>query len=191
MDPILGAAIAGGLIEGGIGALGQHSANRANARLSREQMAWQERMSSTAYQRSVQDMQKAGLNPLYWLKGGASTPGGSVPNIESVTQGVRGTTAKAMEARANIATVANLEAQNQQILSQTAVNLASAKEILARTKKTGADTQVSTFVGSLAKEAEGFVSSAKGAAQSLGSSLGHKLYDFINPNSVPKNMRKK
>lgn len=135
MSGVEAAAIgaAGGLLEAGISGLGQHSANRANVRLSREQMAFQERMSSTAYQRSVQDMRLAGLNPLYWLKGGATTPGGSLPHTENIAQGVRGTTGKALEARINAATVKNLEVQNAQILSQTAYNVASAREVNART----------------------------------------------------------
>lgn len=49
--------------------------NSAEARLNRE---WQEMMSNTSYQRMVQDMQKAGLNPyLAYSQGGASTPVGS------------------------------------------------------------------------------------------------------------------
>lgn len=49
--------------------------NAEQARLDRE---WQERMSSTAYQRMVGDLKKAGLNPiLAYTNGPASTPGGS------------------------------------------------------------------------------------------------------------------
>lgn len=52
-------------------------ANEFNAEQARLNREWQEHMSSTAYQRGMQDLKKAGLNPiLAYTQGGASTPAG-------------------------------------------------------------------------------------------------------------------
>lgn len=65
--------------------------NSTEAMKNRE---WQERMSSTAYQRAVEDMKKAGLNPiLAFANGGASTPGGSAGTISGASIGLASSSA--------------------------------------------------------------------------------------------------
>ena len=60
------------------------SANRANLQIARENTQFQERMSSTAYQRAMQDMKIAGLNPmLAYQQGGAGTPSGSTATMQA------------------------------------------------------------------------------------------------------------
>ena len=81
--PVLAAAGVGAVA----GFIGQRSANQQNRAIAREQMAFQERMSSSAYQRSMDDMRQAGLNPmLAYQQGGASTAGGASARMESELQ---------------------------------------------------------------------------------------------------------
>lgn len=94
---------------------------------SKRQEKFQRNMSNTAYQRSMADMRKAGLNPILMSAqyGGASTPGGSAGHSlnTDLTEGVN----TALQAK-------RLNADIQQINSQVNLNKSLEKESQERAK---------------------------------------------------------
>lgn len=76
----------------------QNSAREAmqfNAEQAQIQRDWQEQMANTSYQRMVQDLRAAGLNPmLAYAKGGATTPSGAAGSgVSASGSSARGTSA--------------------------------------------------------------------------------------------------
>lgn len=61
----------------------QELLNSWNMESAQKQMDFQKMMSDTSHQREVQDLLKAGLNPVLSANNGASTPSGAYANIDS------------------------------------------------------------------------------------------------------------
>lgn len=105
--------------------LGGRDTNKQNERVSDKQMDFQERMSSTSAQRSVEDYTKAGLNPALAYDRPASSPAGALSRAEdAIGKGV----STAMQARALVQSLEIAKAQSQADLelkqSQVARNAA-------------------------------------------------------------------
>lgn len=78
----------GAIMQGVYNHIENSAAMNFNSTEAMKDREWQEHMSNTAYQRAVEDMKKAGLNPiLAFQNGGASTPGGSAGTISGASMG--------------------------------------------------------------------------------------------------------
>lgn len=144
MDPVTISAIGAGVSALG-SFFGQQSANAANAKEAakardfnaaeaEKNRQFQDRMSSSSWQRGVKDIEAAGLNPaLAYGQGGASSPSGSTgsasaPHLESSLGAGVSSAQRAL----------SMAAQVEQMKAQKAATAAQVSESLARADLTRA-----------------------------------------------------
>lgn len=86
---LLGAAALGGAMNTSSNLLSQAWSQKFSAREAKKQRDFEEYMSSTSYQRAVQDMKKAGINPASLSAGSmaASTPSGASASSSALRSG--------------------------------------------------------------------------------------------------------
>jgi len=118
---------------------GQREANEANVATAREQMAFQERMSSTAHQREVADLKAAGLNPVLSANSGASTPVGASATQLNDNPDYRGIGPKVVESAMRMA---EFKKGLEEIDSRIAANKAGARKSNADARVTEVNTPI-------------------------------------------------
>ena len=161
-----------GLFSAVAGFLSQDKTNKEARALSREQMAFQERMSNTAYQRAADDLELAGLNRILALGSPATTPGGSVAPVGDPFGAAMESASSASGIRRQSQEIKNLKAQEGLTAEQENKAAAEVENIKANTALTDAKTAAlggPSELGSVTGDAiKTFKNWIQGGAESVG-----------------------
>lgn len=142
---------AGQVIGAGISAAGGIGSTLLSMSEARGNRKWQKNMSDTAYRRAVLDMKLAGLNPILAPRlGGASSPGGAMPNITNPLEGAassaRSYVEKVNRQKLDLQNLRNLQANERYTNAQaakTAADIDILKENLVQARSNSAKALIS------------------------------------------------
>ncbi len=175
-----------GLLGGLLSDKGQRQANQQNLAIAREQMAFQERMSSTAYQRATKDLSAAGLNRILALGSPASSPSGATAIMQNpkarTGEGISKATTSALNAMQQQATI-------KLIREQATTQSFTQAQIAASTKLTDKQRQILGPSASIMESTSGLLEDGKSAGKKVGQLINEHLLRRTRNIQLPQKRR--
>ena len=143
-------AVAGAAIGAGASIAGQYFANRASRRSVNRQLAWQREATINRYQWQMDDMRKAGLNPiLSYRQAPPGATAGASYTARSLTEGVPQSVNSAVNAYKASAENRRTEAEIKNVQEDTKYKTEQAKTERVKQTNTWSDTQLKNAQGVL------------------------------------------